>query len=98
MVQPHENPEGHPERRGEDHVRIVQEQYQLENGRREMVLLAVIQVAGEVAHEALVEAMVQIRWLDPDVEDQILSGRGMGPESVPVFACDGSNQRPTLST
>lgn len=71
-MQQDQEPERRPERGRQHDVAVVEEQQDLEDGRRDLVLLAVLEVAREVAHERLVEAVVEVLRLDPDGEDEVL--------------------------
>ena len=68
-MQQHQKPDRRPKGGRQHYVAVVQEQQDLEDGRRDLVPLAVPQVAREVAHEGLVEAVVEPLRLDPDGED-----------------------------
>lgn len=84
MVQAHQEPDGHPERRRQHHVAVVQEQEHLKERRAHPFPLAVLQVSAEVAHEALVKAKVGVLRLDPDLENKVFAARRVGPEFMPV--------------
>lgn len=78
--EPHRSPKW-----GRKHnVAVVQEQQDLEDGRRDLVPLAVPQVARKVAHKRLVEAVVETLGLHPDREDEVLCRGCVRPECVPV--------------
>lgn len=71
-MQQNQKPHRHPEWGRQHNVAVVQEQQDLEDRRRDLVLLAVLEVTGKVAHEGLVEAMVEPLRLHPDGEDEVL--------------------------
>jgi len=71
-MQQDQEPDRRPERGRHHDVAVVQEQQYLEERRRDLLSLAVPQVAGEVAHERLVEAVVEPLRLNPDGEDEVL--------------------------
>lgn len=74
MVDHDQKRKGQPERRGENDLAVVQEQDNLEDGRREARLLAVSNVAAKVTHEVLVKPVVDILWIYPHLEYHILCG------------------------
>lgn len=84
-MQTHQEPDGHPERWSQNHVGIIKKQQDLKQGRCEVSLLAISHVSGQVAHEALVEPVVEVLRLDPDLEDQIIGRGRVRPKSVPVL-------------
>lgn len=85
-MQRDQEPDRYPERGREHHVAVVQEQQDLEDRRRNPVPRTVMEVAVEVAHEGLVEAVVQILRLNPHGEDEVL-GRGLvRPEGMSARA------------
>lgn len=71
-MQHDQEPDGRPKWGRQHDVAVVQEQQDLEERWRDLVLLAVPQVAREVAHEGLIEAVVEPLRLDPDGEDEVL--------------------------
>ena len=82
---PNEQPDRHPiqERRAQDGGRVLGEQNDLENGRLQAGLEAVVDVARKVAQEVHVKnIVVALAGIQPDGEDESFRGRFMAPESV----------------
>lgn len=73
-MQDHQKPDGQPKRWSEDDVSIIKEQQDLEDGRGDFVFLAISEISGEIPHEALVKAVIEVLWLRPDSENQVLCG------------------------
>lgn len=92
-MQHNQEPHRHPKRGRQHDVAVVQEQQDLEDRRRDLVPLAVPQVTREVAHEGLVEAVVEPLRLHPDGEDEVLCRGCVRPECVPVGVGEGRRIR-----
>lgn len=74
---PNEQPDRHPiqERRAQDGGSVFSEQNDLENGRLQAGLEAIVKVARKVAEEVDIKNIVIIlAGIEPDAEDESLSG------------------------